>query len=83
MKNWRKNFVKIRCLKRGCPRTSLFERKYLEDYVPKKTEEIHTDCSWHSKEGMKAYPEYYYDAQGRELDWETGKPKKLFFNNNL
>jgi hypothetical protein len=25
---------------------------------------------------MKAYPEYYYDAKGRELDWETGKPMR-------
>lgn len=71
---WRKNFVKCTCLHPGCPRTSLLERKYLESYVPKKTVEIRSDCPWHEKQGMKAYPEYYYDAQGRELDWETGKP---------
>lgn len=52
----------------------LLERKYLESYVPKATSEIRSDCPWHTEEGMKAYPEYYYDAQGRELDWETGKP---------
>jgi hypothetical protein len=34
------------------------------------------DCPWHEKQGMKAYPEYYYDAKGRELDWETGKPMR-------
>lgn len=72
--SWRKNFVKIRCLKKGCPRTSLLERKYLESYVPKQTAEIHTGCPWHTQEGMKAYPEYYFDSKGRELDWETGKP---------
>ena len=71
---WRKDFVKCTCLHKGCPRTSLLERKYLESYVPKKTVEIRMDCPWHEKQGMKAYPEYYYDAQGRELDWETGKP---------
>lgn len=71
---WRKNFVKCTCLHPGCPRTSLLERKYLESYVPKATVEIRSDCPWHEKEGMKAYPEYYYDKQGRELDWETGKP---------
>lgn len=74
--SWRKDFVKCRCLHKGCPRTSLLERKYLESYVPKQTAEIHSDCPWHEKEGMKAYPEYYYDAQGRELDWETGKVKR-------
>lgn len=46
----------------------------LDSYVPKATVEIRSDCPWHEKQGMKAYPEYYYDAQGRELDWETGKP---------
>lgn len=74
--SWRKDFVKCRCLHKGCPRTSLLERKYLESYVPKQTAEIHSDCPWHEKEGMKAYPEYYYDAKGRELDWETGKVKR-------
>lgn len=73
---WRKNFVKCTCLHPGCPRTSLLERKYLEPYVPKATVEIRSDCPWHEKEGMKAYPENYYDAQGRELDWETGKPAR-------
>ena len=73
---WRKNCVKIRCLHPGCPRTSLLEREYLESYVPKQTAEIHMDCPWHEKQGMKAYPEYYYDAKGRELDWETGKPMR-------
>lgn len=76
MLRWRKNFVKIRCLKEGCPRTSLCERKNLADYVPKRTAEIHSDCPWHTEEGNKEYPEYYYDSKGRELDWETGKPFK-------
>lgn len=38
--------------------------------------EIHSYCPWHSKEGWKEYPERYFDAQGRELDWETWKPRK-------
>ena len=72
---WRKNFVKIRCLHQGCPRTTLLDRQYLESYVPKQTATIYMFCPWHAKEGWKAYPEFYYDANGRELNWETGKPK--------
>jgi hypothetical protein len=63
-------------MQKGCPRTALLEREYLESYVPKQTAVIRQYCPWHAKEGWKAYPEEYYDAQGRELDWETGKPMR-------
>lgn len=71
---WRKQYVICTCLRPGCPRTKLLHRKYLESYVPKTTVEIRSFCPWHEKGGMKEYPEFYYDNQGRELDWETGKP---------
>lgn len=69
----RRDTILMRCLKKGCPRTRRVPRP---DDVGKNVAEIHSDCPWHEKEGMKAYPEYFYDAKGRELDWETWKPRK-------
>jgi len=68
------SFVRLRCLKKGCPRTRLIERP---DDVGKNVAEIHSFCPWHTKEGWKEYPETYYDAQGRELAWEGWKPRVL------
>jgi hypothetical protein len=43
------------------------DRAILED-VPTKVAEIHSYCPWHEKEGMKAYPELFFDRKGRRLD---------------
>lgn len=67
--------ITIRCLEPGCPRTKKYPRS-LEPTLPAVVAEIHQYCPWHSKEGQKAYPEVFYDAQGRELDWETWKPRE-------
>lgn len=64
--------ILMRCLKKGCPRTRRIPRP--ED-VGSNVVEIHSDCTWHAKDGMKAYPEYFFDAEGRELDWQTWQPK--------
>jgi hypothetical protein len=40
--------------------------------VPMAAVEIHSFCPRHDRHCDKAYPEYYYDAQGNLLDGETG-----------
>lgn len=65
--------ILMRCIKKGCPRTRRLPRP--ED-VGINVVEIYSYCPWHEKSGMKEYPEYFFDAKGRALDWETWKPIK-------
>jgi hypothetical protein len=64
-----KHMAFLRCLKSGCPR-----KLRVETDLPPIVKEIHSYCPWHAKDGWKEYPELYYDALGRQLDWETWLP---------
>ena len=65
--------VLVICTTEGCPRKKRIPRP---DDIGKNVATVQTVCPWHEESGMKAYPEYFYDAKGRELDWETWKPVK-------
>jgi len=64
----RPNTFLLRCLKKGCPRT---KRVPYSPDIPKKVVECHSYCPWHEPQGAKAYPEYYYDKNGRDISEEV------------
>jgi hypothetical protein len=68
--------VIVVCTVPNCPRT--LQIPYPEDLKSSKGKiaYIQSECPWHTENGMKEYPEYYFDAKGRRLDWETWKPYK-------
>jgi hypothetical protein len=64
------DFLLLKCLKPGCPRTRRVSREICRD-VPATAVEIRSFCPWHCREGDKAYPEVYFDAAGREVESQT------------
>lgn len=68
----RKNTVLLRCLKKGCPRTKKIDRP--ADF-PKSVVEGHSYCPWHEPHGAKAYPEYWYDAKGKDISEKVNHPQ--------
>lgn len=74
-RDWRENMVRMVCLHKGCPR-KVWRPRSTE--LPAVVKTVQSDCDWHEQPGMKEYPEYYYDAKGRELDWETWKPVQKY-----
>ena len=63
--------VVLKCIKKGCPRSRKIsiDKKH-DPEVPKGTTVIRSYCPWHTGEGWKDYPEYYYDKDGNELDYD-------------
>jgi len=71
----------MRCLQPGCPRTKRVARAEVAPDVPAAAVEVHSFCPWHDGRCDKAYPEYYYNAEGRLLDSETGSPRGELLQN--
>ena len=65
MKKDRSGQVHLICSNPKCPNQRWVKRS---EELGKNVVTVQSDCPWHERSGMKEYPEYFYDSQGRELD---------------